>query len=269
MTTHPSSDTPPCLAGGEVTLVGAGPGDPEQLTLKAVKAIAAASLLLVDDLVDEAVLQYASAHARIIRVGKRGGRASTAQDFIDKLMLTAAREGEHVVRLKGGDPLIFGRGGEEAQYLQAHGIKVNVINGVSAGLAAANALGIALTHREHAHGVVFVTGHARPGGKDVDWAALGRTAHSIGLTLVIYMGVGQIRRIQNGLLQGLPGETSAAVVQSASRAQQQHVLCELRTLEEVLTREGLGSPAVIIVGDVLKGAALAASGRPENTRFVA
>ena len=164
-------------AAGQVTLVGAGPGDPELLTLKALKAIQAATVLMVDDLVNEAIVAYASPEARIVHVGKRGGCKSTPQSFIEKLMVTAALEGENVVRLKGGDPFIFGRGGEEVENLQAAGIRVSVINGITSGLAAVTSLNVPLTHREHAHGVVFVTGHAKPGDTGTDWRALaGRRA---------------------------------------------------------------------------------------------
>jgi uroporphyrin-III C-methyltransferase len=148
-----------------VTLVGAGPGDPDLLTLKAVKALQAATVVLVDDLVHPEVLAHAPAAARIVHVGKRGGCQSTPQAFIEKLMVQAALAGENVVRLKGGDPLVFGRGGEEQAHLQAHGIDVRVVNGITAGLAAAHDLGVSLTHREHAHGVVMVTGHASAGNR--------------------------------------------------------------------------------------------------------
>jgi len=245
----------PVTAPGQVTLVGAGPGDPEMLTFKAARAIANATLLLVDDLVHADVLNHASPQARIIRVGKRGGRASTAQGFIDNLMVMAAREGETVVRLKGGDPFIFGRGGEEAAFLRAKGIPVQLINGVSAGLAAAGALGVSLTHREYAHGVVFVTGHAKPGAVEVDWPALASAAQQLALTLVIYMGVGNAARIQSGLRQGLPDETPLAIVQNASLPGQRHALSTLGRLLFTLENEQLASPAIIVVGDVLRGIA--------------
>ena len=148
---------------GKCTLVGAGPGDPELLTIKAMKAIQRATVLFVDDLVSDEIVAFSQPGARIVHVGKRGGCKSTPQAFIEKLMLTAAREGETVVRLKGGDPFIFGRGGEEVEHLREAGIKVEVINGITAGLAAVTSLGVPLTHRQHAHGVVFVTGHAKPG----------------------------------------------------------------------------------------------------------
>ena len=242
----------------KVTLVGAGPGDPELLTLKAVKAIQAASVLLVDDLVHPEVLQHASPAARIIHVGKRGGCRSTPQAFIEKLMAQEALAGENVVRLKGGDPLIFGRAGEEKAHLQAQGIEVEVINGITAGLAAAHDLGIALTHRAHAHGVIMVTGHASPERSAtalpaVDWAQLARTAHTCRLTLVIYMGVQTANHLQAGLLQGLPGDTPVAVVENASLPTQRHVCTQLNALDKVFEQDQLGSPAIILVGDVLLG----------------
>jgi uroporphyrin-III C-methyltransferase len=236
-----------------VQLVGAGPGDPELLTLKAIRAIRAATVLLVDDLVGDGVLRYARRSARVVHVGKRGGCASTPQAFIEKLMAAEALKGERVVRLKGGDPFVFGRGGEEAQHLRAQGIEVEVINGITAGLAAATSIGAPLTHREHAHGVMFVTGHARRGGDALDWPVLAAAA-SQGLTLVIYMGVSGIESLQAGLLRALPGGTPAAVVQHASLPQQRQVTARLSDLAEVVRREGLSSPAVIIVGDVLRAA---------------
>ncbi len=243
---------------GTVTLVGAGPGDPELLTLKAAKAIGAATVLFVDDLVSDEIVALATPGARIVHVGKRGGCRSTPQAFIEKLMVTAAREGETVVRLKGGDPFIFGRGGEEVEHLQAAGIRVAVINGITAGLAAVTSLGVPLTHRDHAHGVVFVTGHARPGDAGPDWAQVAATARDARLTLVIYMGVSGIEGIARGLLQGLPAATPAAVIQHASLPQQRHVVTPLGDLAATIAREGLGSPSVIVVGDVMAGLAAAA-----------
>ena len=247
MSSH--SNTP----AGSVTLVGAGPGDPELLTLKAVKAIASATVLLVDDLVNDAVLAHAAPTARIVYVGKRGGCASTPQAFIEKLMVSEAQRGEQVVRLKGGDPFVFGRGGEEVEALQAAGIAVRVVNGITAGLAALTSLNVPLTHREHAHGVVFVTGHAKPGDAGTDWPALAAAARQARLTLVIYMGVSGAARIQQALLQGLPGSTPVAIIQHASMPQQRHAVCTLAGLTHTLAAEQLGSPSVIVVGDVLQG----------------
>lgn len=247
---------------GMVTLVGAGPGDPELLTLKAVKAIQAATLLLVDDLVSDEVVALAAPGARVVHVGKRGGCRSTPQAFIEKLMVMAAREGENVVRLKGGDPFIFGRGGEEREHLRAAGIEVRVVNGITAGLAAVTSLGTPLTHRDHAHGVVFVTGHAKPGDAGADWAALAAAARQARLTLVIYMGVRGIEGIAQGLLAGLPAHTPAAVIQHATLPSQRHVGTTLGALAQTVAREGMASPAVIVVGDVVAG--IAAASEPSH-----
>ncbi|NKI97397.1 uroporphyrinogen-III C-methyltransferase [Rhizobacter sp. SG703] len=237
---------------GSVTLVGAGPGDPELLTLKAIRAIRAASVLLVDDLVGDGVLHYARRSARIVHVGKRGGCASTPQAFIEKLMAAEALKGERVVRLKGGDPFVFGRGGEEMQHLRAQGIAVSVVNGITSGLAAASSLDVPLTHRDHAHGVILVTGHAKESGASPDWPTLAAAAAQ-GLTLVIYMGVAQAAALQSGLLQALPARTPVAVVQHASQPQQRHGVGTLDDLCGLIEREQLGSPAIIIVGEVLRG----------------
>ncbi len=250
---------------GQCTLVGAGPGDPELLTIKAVKAIQAATVLLVDDLVnDEIVQRYASASARIVHVGKRGGCKSTPQAFIEKLMVSAALEGHQVVRLKGGDPFIFGRGGEEVEALQAAGVQVSVVNGITSGLDAVTSLGVPLTHRDAAHGVVFITGHAKHDGTGTDWQALAATARQAKLTLVIYMGVSGVSRIQRDLLTGLPAHTPVAVIQNASLPSQRQVVTSLGQLAEVVEREQMASPSVIVVGDVVKGVQLALDGVPQT-----
>ncbi len=252
---------------GTVSLVGAGPGDPELLTIKAARAIAAATVLLVDDLVSDAIVALASPLARIVHVGKRGGCKSTPQAFIEKLMLMAAREGETVVRLKGGDPFIFGRGGEEVEHLRAQGIEVQVINGITAGLAGLTSLGAPLTHREHAHGVIFITGHAKPGDAGTDWKALASTARDAKLTLVIYMGVSGVARIQDELLTGLPASTPVAVIQHASLPTQRHAVTTLGQLQATIADQRLGSPSVIVVGDVVRGVTAAAA--PQVLRRIA
>ena len=250
-----------------VTLVGAGPGDPDLLTLKAVKAIAAATVLLVDDLVSDAIVAYAPPSARIIYVGKRGGCKSTPQAFIEKLMLQEALAGENVVRLKGGDPFIFGRGGEEVEHLQQQGVNVTVINGITAGLAGVTSLGVPLTHRAHAHGVLFITGHAIQGATDaVDWAALSHTAAQAKLTLVIYMGMSGAAQLQTALLHGLDPHTPVAVIQHVSLPTQRHVVCTLSELHATVVRDQMASPSVIVVGDVLQGLLHI---EPSNQRFVA
>ena len=251
---HPS----PWNARGRCTLVGAGPGDPELLTLKALKAIQAATVLLVDDLVSEAIVAHASPTARIVHVGKRGGCKSTPQAFIEKLMLMAVNEGENVVRLKGGDPFIFGRGGEEVEHLRTAGVQVEVINGITAGLAGLTSLGAPLTHREHAHGVIFITGHAKPGDAGTDWRQLAATARDAKLTLVIYMGVSGAATIGQELLTGgLPADTPTAIIQHASLPHQRHAVTTLGSLHATIERDGLASPSVIVVGDVVRGVALA------------
>ena len=251
---------------GTCTLVGAGPGDPELLTLKAVRAIQAATVLFVDDLVNDEILGYARPDARIVHVGKRGGCKSTPQAFIEKLMIMAVREGETVVRLKGGDPFIFGRGGEEIEHLLDAGIACSVVNGITAGLAGLTSLNVPLTHRDHAQGVVFITGHAKAGAADrpTDWQALARTAHDARLTLVVYMGISGAEPIQSGLMRGMPGSTPVAVIQNASLPSQRHVVTTLACLSSSIAEAGLASPSVIVVGDVLQG--LAALERPQASR---
>ena len=247
---------------GSCTLVGAGPGDPDLLTIAAAKAIQQATVVLVDDLVNDAVLQWAQPQARIVHVGKRGGCQSTPQAFIQRLLLQEVQNGENVVRLKGGDPFIFGRGGEEVDFLRAHGIEARIVNGVTAGLAALTNLGAPLTHRDHAQGVIFVTGHAKPGGAGPDWQQLSHTAHAARLTLVIYMGVAGAHSITQGLLAGLPAATPVAVVQHASLPQQRHAITTLADLPACMAREQLASPSIIVVGDVVQCVALAALHQP-------
>ena len=244
---------------GKCTLVGAGPGDPELLTLKALKAIQTATVLFVDDLVNPDIVAFAKDSARIVYVGKRGGCKSTPQAFIEKLMVMAVKEGDNVVRLKGGDPFIFGRGGEEIEALHAAGIEVTVINGITSGLAAITSIGVPLTHRDHAHGVVFVTGHAKPGDKGTDWALLASTSAQAKLTLVIYMGVSGSQQIQDELLKGLAASTPVAIVQNASLPNQRHAVATLGRLRTTIENEGLQSPSVIVVGNVLQGLAAVAN----------
>jgi uroporphyrin-III C-methyltransferase len=256
MSHNDSSFTQPsACALGTCTLVGAGPGDPELLTLKAVKAIQAATVLLVDDLVNNEILKHASPSARIVHVGKRGGCKSTPQAFIGKLMENAVNEGETVVRLKGGDPFIFGRGGEEVAQLREVGIEVTVINGITSGLAAISSLGAPLTHREYAHGVVFVTGHAKPGDSGTDWRQLAATARDAKLTLVIYMGVSGADHIQTELLTGLPADTPVAIIENASLPEQRQALTRLDRLTFTLNETGLKSPSILVVGNVVQACA--------------
>jgi len=244
---------PRALPGSPVvTLVGAGPGDPDLLTLKAVKALRRATVALVDDLVDRSVLRHLRPTARVVPVGKRGGCRSTPQDFIHRLMIAEARRGERVVRVKGGDPFVFGRGGEEVDVLRAAGIGVEIVPGITASIAVPAAAGIAVTDRRHAPGVAFVTGHVREGGNAPDWAALARC----GLTLVVYMGVAHCAAITAALVEGgLDAQTPAAVIQHGCTAQQRRHVTTLGELAVEVERLGMGSPAILVVGDVVQGAA--------------
>lgn len=255
---------------GRVTLVGAGPGDPDLLTLAAVKAIASADVVLVDDLVDPRVLAHAPASARIVHVGKRGPncrpgaeasrvRASTPQAFIERLMRVEAEKGLHVVRLKGGDPYVFGRGGEERVHLAAQGIDVRVIPGISSGIAGPGAIGIPVTHRDWSQGVIFVTGHRKRAddaegedgnfAPDIDWKALAAT----GLTLVVYMGLARCRGIVDALLAaGVRADLPAAAVQAASTDRQKQVVGTLATLADDVVAAAIESPAILVFGDVVR-----------------
>jgi uroporphyrin-III C-methyltransferase len=249
-----------------VSLVGAGPGDPELLTLRAAKRIAAADVILCDDLVDARVLALARSEARVLPVGKRGGCPSTEQQFIHELMIREARSGARVVRLKGGDPFVFGRGGEEADALRAAGIEVEVVSGLTAGLAGPAAIGLPVTDRRAAAGVALVTGHSADGAHAPDWAALARS----GLTLVVYMGVSRCESIVSALIEGgLAADTPAAVVSAAHTERQAHAVCTLAGLPATLRSEALASPAVLVIGAVAAQAAgqvVQANPLPEQLR---
>lgn len=237
-------------AQGRVTLVGAGPGDPELLTLKAVRALASADVILHDDLVPPAILDFACTGARRIAVGKRGGCPSTPQAFIEQLMVREARSGHHVVRLKGGDPFVFGRGGEEVEALRAASVDVEIVPGITSGLAAPAAIGIPVTHRGCASGVALVTGHAADGSAtEPNWAALVRS----GLTLVVYMGMTRAHEIRARLIDaGMPAATPVAVIADATRADQRAVVATLGDFVEAARAADVGSPAIIVVGDVVR-----------------
>ncbi len=239
-----------------VHLVGAGPGDPDLLTIKAVKALRQATVALVDDLVQPGVLRWLRRSARVVHVGKRGGCASTPQAFIHKLMVAEARRGERVVRIKGGDPFVFGRGGEECDALRAEGIGVEVVGGLTAGISAPAAVGIPVTDRRHAPGVALVTGHVQDDGREPDWAALVQT----GLTIVVYMGVSRAGQVAAALLRaGMDAAMPAAVVSAAHTPRQRHMVCTLATLEQAVRDEALASPAVLVVGRVAAMGAVAIS----------
>jgi uroporphyrin-III C-methyltransferase len=235
------------LKCGFVSLVGAGPGDPDLLTVKATKAIAEADVILIDDLVDEGALQYAKAHARIQWVGKRGGCASTPQAFIEKLLVREAQAGNTVVRLKGGDPTIFGRLGEELKALKQANIAFEIVSGISSGLAAAASGAISLTHRDHSHGVVFVTGHAKPNGDEANIAQLVLG----GFTVVVYMGVARAAEISQQLLDAnCSANLSCAIVQAAATSNERIVKCTINTLCSTIELQNIVSPALLVIGKV-------------------
>ena len=261
----------------KVALVGAGPGDPELLTLRALRRIEAADVVLADDLIDPRVL--ALVKGRLLRVGKRGGWSkapgqhslavpqgdaqppwerpggsciSTDQHFIHALMIREARAGHRVVRLKGGDPFVFGRGGEEVDALRAAGIAVEVVSGLTSGIAGPAAVGIPVTDRRASPGVILVTGHPGDTQAEPDWGALART----GLTLVVYMGVARAADITARLLAGgLRADLPAAVVCAAHTNLQRHAVTTLADLPACIQREGLQSPALLVIGEVAAHAA--------------
>ena len=232
---------------GKVMLVGAGPGDPGLLTLRALRALQQADVILADRLVSQEILAMARREAEIIDVGKEPGGHAAQQDRINRLLVVHARRGRSVVRLKGGDPFIFGRGGEELEYLHRHGIAYEVVPGITAALACAAYAGIPLTHREHAHGLQFVTAHCRESLDDVDWRGLARP----GQTLAIYMGVGELAFVRDRLIEaGMPVKTPAALVQNGTLPQQRIIVTELQALPEVAQRQAVASPAVLFIGEV-------------------
>ena len=232
-------------APAEVVLLSAGPGDLELLTLKAVRALERAEVLLLDELVNPEIVGLAP-QARVVRVGKRGGCRSTPQAFICRLMRRYALQGLRVVRVKGGDALMFGRAGEEIAFLRDAGVPVRIVNGISAAFAAAASLGVSLTHRDHCHGITFVTAHTADHGEP-DWEALARS----GTTLAIYMGMGRLGSIACALRRHLSASTPVAVVQAASQPGERQLVATLGDLAATATALEAGPPGVILVGPAL------------------
>ena len=234
---------------GHVYLVGAGPGDPELLTLRGARLVAGADVVVYDNLVAPVLLDLAPAAAERIYVGKKAADHSLPQEAINALLVRLAQAGKSVVRLKGGDPFIFGRGGEEMEDLLEAGITVEVVPGVTAAAGVAAYAGIPLTHRDHAHSVVFTTGFLKDGALDLDWPLL---AHR-GQTLVIYMGVSRLAEICAQLVaHGLPATTPVAVIERGTTHAQRIVKAELATLADEVLRAGIRPPSLTIVGDVVK-----------------
>jgi uroporphyrin-III C-methyltransferase len=233
---------------GKVYLVGAGPGDPELLTLKALRLLQTADVVVHDHLVGDGVLELIGPNVERRYVGKERSRHSLSQDNINALLVQLAKEGRQVVRLKGGDPFVFGRGGEELQALAAQSVSFEVVPGVTAACGVASYAGIPLTHRDHAQSCIFVTGHLKDGSCNLDWPTLVRP----GQTVVIYMGLLGLADICSQLItHGLSPDWPAAVVSHGTLAQQQCVCATLATLPGAVAAQGLTSPSLTIIGSVV------------------
>jgi uroporphyrin-III C-methyltransferase len=234
---------------GIVHLVGAGPGDPDLLTLRAARLLAHADVVVYDHLVGAGVLDLVRKDAERIYVGKERSHHSMPQDEISRLLVRLARAGRSVVRLKGGDPFVFGRGGEELQVLAAEGIAFDVVPGITAACGVASYAGIPLTHRDWAQSCTFVTGHLKDGSSKLDWPALARPRQ----TVVVYMGLSGLAEICERFVEhGLPPDWPAAVVSHGTLATQRVVCATLGTLAGEVARAGLRSPCLTIVGEVVR-----------------
>ena len=235
-------------AEGIVHIVGAGPGDPELLTLKALRLIQEADIVYYDRLVSPEILTLIRRDADRVSVGKSKGDHSVPQETIHELLITSAREGKRVVRLKGGDPFIFGRGGEELEAVRSAGVAATVVPGISSALGCAANAGLPLTHRDHAQSLTFVTGHAKEGGvPDLDWHALARPAQ----TVVVFMGVGTSATIAQHLIQaGRAPSTPVAVIENGTRENEIRVFGTLSELPHLIQRAGIKGPALLVIGEV-------------------
>ena len=242
-------ETQKTLEAGKVWLIGAGPGDPDLLTVKAARLIAQADALVFDHLVGDGIMDLARADARRIYAGKEASNHTLPQASINNLLVELAREGLSVVRLKGGDPFIFGRGGEELEALAASGIPFEVVPGITAAAGCAAYSGFPLTHRDHAQAVTFVTGHLKDGSMNLDWPGLARRRQ----TVIIYMGLHGLSYLCEQLIaHGLPSDWPAAIVQQGTTPNQRTVTGTLATLPELAEAAALKAPTLIIVGEVVR-----------------
>jgi len=234
---------------GNVALVGAGPGDAELITLKGARLLQTAEVVVYDNLVSQGILDLISPDAERIFVGKMAGNHTMPQDDLCQLLVDKALEGKSVVRLKGGDPFVFGRGGEEMDVLLAAGVPVDIVPGVTAALGAAASFGFPLTHRDHAQSCVFVTGHLKDHTVDLNWPALAQTNQ----TIVIYMGITGLETISTELqAAGLPGDTPAALIYRATWPNQKIFPSTLATLPETARTNKVKPPALIVIGSVVR-----------------
>ena len=234
------------MEAGTIYLVGAGPGSPDLLTLRAARLLSRAKLIVHDGLVDPQILALARPDARLVSVAKARSRHTMKQEAINALLVAEALKGADVVRLKGGDPFVFGRGGEEMEAAQAAGVRVEVVPGISAANGAAAAAQIPLTHRDHASIVSFVAGQCK-GLSEQDWSGLA----GVGRTLVIYMGVSTAAQIAEKLMaDGLAPDMPVAVIENAARAEMRVLRGPLAALPHLVAREKVKSPALIVIGDV-------------------
>ncbi|CAI06596.1 uroporphyrinogen-III C-methyltransferase [Aromatoleum aromaticum] len=253
------SDLPTRVArAGKVYLVGAGPGDPELLTLKAARLLAGAQAVVYDHLVGDGILELINPTARMIYAGKEAGHHALPQDQINHLLVQLARTGTNVVRLKGGDPFMFGRGGEEMEELLACGIECEIVPGITAACGIAACTGIPLTHRDHARSVIFTTGHLKDDTVNLDWPALARPKQ----TVVIYMGLAALEIICHQLMaHGLPADTPAAVIHAGTTDRQVIVADRIDRLVATARHAQLESPALIMIGSVVSLHSLAHDNR--------